>query len=159
MKVCSSPDQITRLMRPSYTAITMRHQRLPLKVRAALMRRVPHNLDSNLVGGDSFNELGIGIDQHFFTVEGEAFLVYCLTDFQTESSNIAQSLEPSISDCIGSCVTYNSENENTDSPCQGLTFGANLTRYRSANCFLKTGPLTKKPYTRDDFQAGAILLG
>lgn len=41
MKVCSSPDQITRLMRPSYTAITMRHQRLPLKVRAALMRRVP----------------------------------------------------------------------------------------------------------------------
>ncbi|KAL2285548.1 hypothetical protein FJTKL_08191 [Diaporthe vaccinii] len=94
-----------------------------------------------------------------FTVQGDNFLVYCLTDFRTGSGNIAQSLEPSISDCIGSCVTFNSENANTDSPCQGLTFGANLTRYGGANCFLKTGPLTKVPYTVDDFQAGALLLG
>ncbi|KAG8164575.1 hypothetical protein KVR01_004850 [Diaporthe batatas] len=94
-----------------------------------------------------------------FTVDSSSFEVYCLTDFRSGSGNIAQSLEPSINDCIGSCVTYNTENDNTDSPCQGLTFGANLTRYGGANCFLKTGPLTRVPYTIDDYQAGAILLG
>ncbi|KAG6362864.1 hypothetical protein INS49_007959 [Diaporthe citri] len=93
-----------------------------------------------------------------FTVQGDNFLVYCLTDFRTGSENIAQSLQPSISDCIGSCVTYNSEHENTDSPCQGLTFGANLTQFGGVNCFLKTGPLTKVPYKADS-QAGALLLG
>ncbi|POS69990.1 hypothetical protein DHEL01_v211618 [Diaporthe helianthi] len=94
-----------------------------------------------------------------FTVGSSSFEVYCLTDFRSGSSNIAQSLEPSINDCMGSCVNYNAVKENTDSPCQGLTFGADLRRYGGANCFLKTGPLTSVPYTRDDYQAGAILLG
>ncbi|KAL1857026.1 hypothetical protein Daus18300_010473 [Diaporthe australafricana] len=63
-----------------------------------------------------------------YTTEGASFFVYCLMDFKSGSGNIAQSLQPGINDCIGSCVTYNSENTDTEKPCQGLTFGANLTR-------------------------------
>ncbi|KAK2611446.1 hypothetical protein N8I77_004784 [Diaporthe amygdali] len=92
-----------------------------------------------------------------YTTDGASFFIYCLTDFKTSQGNIAQSLQPSINDCIDTCATYNSKN--TDDPCQALTFGANLTRYGGANCFLKTGPLQSKPYTVDDYQAGAVLIG
>ncbi|KAJ0108480.1 hypothetical protein J7T55_002084 [Diaporthe amygdali] len=92
-----------------------------------------------------------------YTTDGASFFIYCLTDFKTSQGNIAQSLQPSINDCIDTCATYNSKN--TDEPCQALTFGANLTRYGGANCFLKTGPLQSKPYTVDDYQAGAVLIG
>lgn len=97
-----------------------------------------------------------GINNTQFTTDEQSFVIYCLMDFKTSTKNIAQSLEPSITGCIESCATYNTNNSNTI--CQGLTFGANLTEFGGANCFLKSGLLSKFPYQGDN-QAGAVLIG
>lgn len=96
------------------------------------------------------------INNSQYTTQGETFGIYCLTDFTATGGNIAQSFQDSINGCIESCATYNSNETNADSLCQGLTFGANLTRYAGGNCFLKTGTLTKKAYAVDGSQAGAV---
>lgn len=73
------------------------------------------------------------------TTDGQSFFLYCLVDLGSSTDNIAQSLQPSINDCIGSCAEYNSNNSVESAPCDGLTFGADLTRYAKASGVAKLG--------------------
>lgn len=61
-----------------------------------------------------------------YTTEDQSFYIYCQMDFKSPSGNIAQSLQMSVGDCIDSCAEHNTNTSQT--VCQGMTFGANLTR-------------------------------
>jgi hypothetical protein len=84
------------------------------------------------------------------------FLLFCLTDFRSTTQDIDSSLQNSFDACIDNCAQRNSANRLP--PCEGLTFDANLTSYRNANCFLKTKITGSFPYKDDLVQAGAQLL-
>lgn len=84
------------------------------------------------------------------------FLLFCQTDFRSISQDIDSSIQYSFDSCINNCALRNSANKLPQ--CQGLTFDANLTSYKVANCFLKTGITASVPYTLDQVQAGALLL-
>lgn len=62
-----------------------------------------------------------------YTIESsQSFFIYCSIDLKSGSKNVQNLREPSLDDCINSCVHYTANH--TEAPCQGLTFGANLTR-------------------------------
>lgn len=62
-----------------------------------------------------------------YTAESsQSFFIYCSVDLKSGSKNVQSLLRPSLHDCIDSCVDYSTNH--TEGPCQGLTFGANLTR-------------------------------
>jgi hypothetical protein len=88
----------------------------------------------------------------------DTFVLYCLKDFSSKSKDFGVSLAYSFNSCIDKCVEHNAGGK--DPPCQALTFGANLTQYHDANCFLKTAVTGVTEYLGGQGnQAGALLLG
>lgn len=59
------------------------------------------------------------------TENGSSFIIYCQTDFKSSTGNVRDLLQASVDECIEACVEYSLNN--TDAPCHGMTFGANLT--------------------------------
>jgi hypothetical protein len=94
---------------------------------------------------------------HYTTQSGSSsytFQILCQTDFRSTAEDIDSSLEYTFDSCINSCALRNSANQLPQ--CDGLTFDGNLTRFATANCFLKTGITEVVAYTVDLVQAGAL---
>lgn len=64
---------------------------------------------------------------------GQSFYIYCQVDLKSGSGNMAPSSQLSIGACIDACTEHNANPDTSNSPCHGLTFGANLTRYASVH--------------------------
>lgn len=61
-----------------------------------------------------------------YTIGYQTFYLYCAVDIKSSAGDVAQSLQPSLSDCIQACVDYS--NDTSHSRCQAITFIANFTR-------------------------------
>lgn len=66
------------------------------------------------------------INNTLYTSSQETFRIYCLTDLGATDGIVGASLQATLDDCIDACATKNANNAST--PCQGLTFGADLSR-------------------------------
>lgn len=59
------------------------------------------------------------------TESGSSFIIYCQMSLEGSTPIVLSVMQYSIDDCIDTCVEYSLNN--TDAPCQGIGFGANLT--------------------------------
>jgi len=79
------------------------------------------------------------------------YIVLCRTDFDPRGGNVGQFLLATLNECIDSCTAAASKG------CNAVTFGANITQFNVANCFLHKKAGNPVP-TKVTPQAGALLL-